>query len=225
MRVVVVEDQILFRELLVSLLARRPGVEVVAFAEDGPGALDRVRATLPDLVVLDILIPRLSGIEVARIILAELPATRILALSTELDPHTVHQLHQLNLAGFIDKNGATTSEVAAALDAIGAGRRYFSAGVLAALRQLRAHPQSFPKILSRREQEVLSLIGGGLSDAQIGQLTGLTENSVQSHRRNILRKLDLHSTPELMRYALEAGFWKPAYPRLQLESRHPAARR
>jgi len=224
MRAVVVEDQILFQELLVDLLTRRLGIELAGVAGDGPAALELVRKTRPDLVVLDILIPQLSGIQVARTILEELPATRILAVSTETDPKTVHQIHLLNLAGFIDKNEATTAVLTEALHEIREGRRYFSASMLAVVRQLRAHPQSFPKILSPREQEILSHIGGGLSDSQIGRLLGLTENSVQSHRRNLLRKLDLHSTPELMRYALEAGFWKPAFPRLQLEDPYPRER-
>jgi len=216
MKVVVVEDQILFQELLVRLLNERLGYEVAGVAADGPSALELARQHRPDLLILDILIPEISGIMVASILRRELPQLRILALSSETDPKTLAQIHSLKLAGFVDKKEATVDMLLNAILAVREGRRFFSDSMLRAIRELRSNPHSFQKILTRREQEVLSHIGGGLSDPEIGKVLGLSVTSVQSHRRNLLRKLDVHSTPELIRYALENGFWKARFRQMGL---------
>lgn len=217
MKVVVVEDQVLFKEFLIDLVEKRLAHEVVGTAADGEEALTVIRRELPDLVILDILIPKLSGILVARTIQEERPSTRILAISSESDIKTVHQVHQLNLAGFIDKNEASVEVLMAAIRAIEERKRYFSDSVKITVQKLRADPQSFQKILTRREQEILTFIGGGLSDGEIGQKLGLSDSSVQSHRRNLFRKLDVHSTPELIRFAQESGFWKASFRRMKLD--------
>jgi DNA-binding NarL/FixJ family response regulator len=218
--VVVVEDQILFREFIVGLLNGPLGHRVVAVASDGEAALREIRAHRPDLVILDILIPRLSGIQVAAAVMQELPGTRILGISSENDVKTLHQVHRLNLAGFIDKNAATVENLTEAITTILAHRRYFSDSMRATVRRLRADPKAFQKILTRREQEILTVIGAGLSDAEIGERLGLSEASIRSHRRNLFRKLDVHSTPELIRFAGDAGFWKPEFSRMQLDGRY-----
>ena len=216
MKVIVVEDQLLFQEFLVGLLLDKLSMEVPAIAEDGETALELIRKHKPDLVILDIMIPKLSGIQVARTILSELPATRILAISSENDIKTIHQVHRLNLSGFVDKNEATVEILVEAIQTIQQHRRYFSPSMLQAVRQLKTDPLAFQKILSRREQEILTYIGGGLSDLEIGQRLGLSVTSIQSHRRNLLKKLDLHSTPELIRFAHESGFWKASFRKMGL---------
>lgn len=216
MKVIVVEDQALFREFLVNLLRERLGFEVVGVAEDGEAALELFRKSDVDLVILDILIPKLSGIQVARAILNERPATRILAISSENDIKTIHQVNQLKLSGFIDKNEATVELLIEAIEAIRQHQRFFSESLKLTIRRLKADPQAFQKILTRREQEILTYIGGGLSDSEIGKRVGLSDTSIQSHRRNLFRKLDVHSTPELIRFAQESGFWKPAFRKMGL---------
>ena len=216
MRAVVVEDQILFREFLVNLLVDTFSHEVAGTATEGPEALDLIRATRPDLVFLDILIPKLSGIHVAKLILEELPGTRILAMSSETDIKTVYQVHQLRVQGFVDKNVATVETLSEAIRCVCAGKRYLSESLRMTVQTLRADPNAFQKILTRREQEVLTHIGAGLSDGEIGKILGLSNTSVQSHRRNLFRKLDVHNTPELIRFAHEAGFWKAEFPRMGL---------
>jgi DNA-binding NarL/FixJ family response regulator len=216
MKVIVVEDQLLFREFLVNLLKDKLGLEVAGIAEDGETALKLFRDTCPDLVILDILIPKISGIQVARAILEERPGTRILAISSENDIKTIHQVHQLNLSGFIDKNEASVELLVEAIEAIRQRKRYFSESLKLTIRKLRADPQAFQKILTRREQEILTYIGGGLSDSEIGKRVGLSDTSIQSHRRNLFRKLDVHSTPELIRFAQESGFWKASFRKMGL---------
>ena len=221
MKVIVVEDQILFQEFLVGLIRDRLAMDVVGVATDGETALDLIMLEKPDLVILDVLIPKLSGIRVAKTILDKRPTTRILAISSETDIKTIHQINQLNIAGFIDKNEATVELLTEAINTIQKGKRYFSESLKLAVRELRSDPLAFQKILTRREQEVLTYIGGGHSDAEIGKKLGLSGTSVQSHRRNLFRKLDVHSTPELIRFANESGFWKASFSKMGLsESYH-----
>jgi DNA-binding NarL/FixJ family response regulator len=216
MRVVVVEDQLLFQEFLIDLLQEKLSHEVAGVAIDGEQALELIRREKPDLVILDILIPKLSGIHVAKVISEEMPGVRIVALTTETDPKTTYQIHQLHLHGFIDKKEASVRTLSEAIKMVEQGKRFQSGSVQQAVSQLKRDPNAFQKILTRREQEVLTHIGGGLSDAAIGQLLGLSSLSIQSHRRNLFRKLDVHSTPELIRLATDCGFWKPAFPRMDL---------
>jgi DNA-binding NarL/FixJ family response regulator len=217
MKVVVVEDQSLFRDFITDLLRNRFQAEIAAVAEDGESALQCIREHRPNLVILDILIPRLSGIHVARTVQKDFPRTRILALSAEIDIKTVHQVQQLNLPGYVDKNEATVEVLSEAIETVRDGGRFYSSGLQKSIRKIRTDPLGFHKILTRREQEILAYIGGGLSDPEIGKILGLSETSVQTHRRNLLRKLDLNSTPELIRFAQESGFWKPSFRRMGLD--------
>ncbi|MGC9450925.1 MAG: LuxR C-terminal-related transcriptional regulator [Oceanipulchritudo sp.] len=216
MRTVVVEDQVLFQEFLVELVGEKLGHEVLGCAGSGPEALELIRETRPNLVILDILIPEMSGILVARTVIEELPSTRILAITSETDIKTVYQIHQLRVPGFVDKNEAGVKVLTEAIQAMEQGRRYVSESLRMTVQRLRADPKSFQKILTRREQQVLMHIGAGLSDLEIGKILGLSDKSVQSHRRNLFRKLDVHSTPELIRFAQEAGFWKPEFRKMGL---------
>lgn len=216
----VVEDQTLFRDFLTGLLTDKLGFPVVATAGDGVTALELARQHQPDLILLDILIPQLSGIRVARTILDEFPETRIIALSSESDRKTVHQVHQLFLPGFVDKNEAGTDVLTEAIETVLAGKRFFSPSFRQIVRDLRKDPDSFYKILTRREQEVLTLIGGGFSDADVGLQLGLSPSSAQAHRRNILRKLDLHNTPDLISFARHTGFWKDEFARMGLKDKY-----
>jgi DNA-binding NarL/FixJ family response regulator len=221
MRIAVIEDQVLFQDFLVSLLKDKLGHEVVGIAKDGIEGLRMIREVKPDLLILDILIPSLSGIHIARTLQDELPSVKILVLSSETDRKTLHQLHKLHLPGFIDKKEASIKTLEAALAQISAGKRYFSPSMEDTLTDLKKDPMAFQKILTKREQEILTHIGAGLADHEIADLLGLSDSSVQTHRRNLFRKLDLHSTPELIRFAAENGFWKVSFSQMGLsESYH-----
>ncbi|MEX0325971.1 MAG: response regulator [Puniceicoccaceae bacterium] len=217
MRVVVVEDQILFQEFLIEQLRDRMGFEIAGVAIDGKSALALIREEKPDLVILDILIPKLSGIHVARQLQQSMPEVRIVALSTETDPKTVYQVHKQHLQAFIDKKEASIEVLQEAIEGVLSGKRYYSPSIQAVLDQLRTDPKAFQKVLSKREQEILTFIGAGLSDSEIAESLSLSESSIQTHRRNLFRKLDVHSTPELIRYANECGFWKSVFPAMGLQ--------
>ena len=216
MRIVVIEDQALFRELLIDEVQNKLGHEILGIAEDGESAIELVRSTKPDLLILDVLIPKLSGILVAKTIKQFLPQVRILILSNQMDAKTLYQLHKLYLAGFIDKNEASRKILGEALAAMEQKKRYFSESMQSAVRRLKSDPNAFQKILTPREQEVLTHIGAGLSDTEIGKMLGLNPSSVQSHRSNIMQKLNVHGTPELIKFASEMGFWKPEFKRMDL---------
>lgn len=217
MKTLVVEDQALFRDFLVAVLQRNDALLPLGTAEDGRTALEQFRTHHPRLVLLDILIPEQSGIIVARTILKEAPLTRIIALSAERDPKTLYQIHQLGLAGFIDKNETTTETLNEAITAVLNGGRFFSESYRNAVRALRTSPDAFHKILSKREQEFLTLIGSGLLDEEISQKLNISLASVPSYRQKLYKKLGVHSNTELIRYAQETGFWKPAFKDLNLE--------
>jgi len=216
MRIVVVEDQALFREFLIACLVEDMGHQVVGIAKDGESAIEIVRREKPDLLILDVLIPRLSGIRVARTIRHELPNVRILILSNQMDAKTLYQLDRLYLAGFVDKNEASIEVLTEAIQAISNKKRFFSESMKSSIHRLKSDPNAFQKILTKREQEILTYIGAGLSDEEISGMLGLSSASVQSHRANLFRKLSVHSTPELIRYASEKGFWKPQFSRMDL---------
>jgi len=215
-KIAIVEDQQLFLDFLVKLVGTDLGHNLVGTATDGPGALDMVSKTKPDLIILDILIPKMSGIIVATRIRQNWPRIKILALSSESDPKTVHQVTNLNLAGFIDKNDASLQTLTEGIQTVLEGGRFVSKGIRKVVDDLHKDPLAFQKILTRREQEVLTFIGGGFNDAEIGNALGLSPASVQSHRRNISRKLGLHNTPDLIQAAQAMGFWQPEFNRMDL---------
>jgi two-component system nitrate/nitrite response regulator NarL len=218
MKTLIVEDQALFRDFLVAVLERNDQLLPIGTAADGEEALEVFKRHQPRLVLLDILIPEHSGIIVAKKILSMAPLTRIIAISAEKDPKTLHQVQRLRLSGFIDKNATNAVQLNEAIQQVLKGGTFFSESFLATLKKLRADPNAFHKILSKREQEFLTLVGAGLGDEEIAEALGIREASVPSHRQNLFRKLGLHSNTELVRYAHETGFWKPEFNDLNLRN-------
>jgi DNA-binding NarL/FixJ family response regulator len=182
-----------------------PGARI-ALARDGQAGLELCRREQPGLVLLDVELPDCDGFDLVAQIRSCSPEARILVLSSHTEPYVIHRLNVARIDGFVDKNDQPSESLAAALRAVSSGARYFSPAVERALSRHRSDPQSFDKILSSREQELLRMLGQSLSDLEISEKAGLSELTVRNHRRNIMAKLDLHSTPELIRYALENGF-------------------
>ena len=214
LEIVVVEDQKLFQQLLIHVVTLEFGYQVVGVADDGVTALRLCREKRPHLLLLDICIPQTSGLIVAEIIRSEFPFIKILAVSSENDPVTVHRAFKIGIHGYLDKSTQTMETLTEAIRKVSEGGTYYSESVVKVRDELLSEPLAFQKILSTREQEVLALIGGCYSDQEIGNLIGLSPSTVQTHRKNIMGKVGVHSTPELIRYALEKGFWKPHEERL-----------
>lgn len=206
-KLVIVEDQRLFQDLLTQV-AIFQGFTIVGVAGDGLSALELCLQRKPDLLLLDLLIPKMAGLVVAASLRERGLLPRILAVSSETDAYTLHRVFEIGLEGFIDKGSQNLQTLQEAIRKVGAGERYFSPRILHLQREYAARPDSFVKLLSTREQEVLSLVGACFSDGEIGERLGLSASTVQTHRRNIMQKLGMHTTPELIKYSLQHGFWK-----------------
>lgn len=206
MRIVIVEDHLMFREVLRKVCSEELRHEVVGEADHGLRALELIERVAPDLVLLDLHLPGLDGFGVAQELRRRAPQVKILVLSSHCDEYTVYEAERLRVQGFVDKN---TNSVATLKDAIGAladGRVWFSEAFQRTKAARRRDPLAFDKILTERERSILILLGVPLSDAEIAQRLGIMADTVEKHRFNILRKLDLKTTTELVRYAREHGF-------------------
>jgi two-component system response regulator NreC len=165
-----------------------------------------VRDLKPDLVLLDLHLPNLDGFGVAEAIHEHSPETRILVLSSHCDEYTVFRAERAGVQGFVDKN---TNSVAALKDAIASviqGKVSFSEQFNKVKSARLRDPESFDKILTKRERAVLSLVGEPLADDEIGRRLGIATETVEKHRFNLLKKLGLATTIELVRYARDHGF-------------------
>jgi DNA-binding NarL/FixJ family response regulator len=198
-RVAVVEDQRLFNEILVALLRREPDVEVVATAQTGAEALRVATSLRPHALLLDISLPDLSGIEVARAVRARAPEVRLIALSVHDEPQIVRDMLEAGASGYVLKSSAVT-ELLRALRIVVQGGKYVSPEIAHLMRGKPATPR-----LGRRERQVLALIADGKRGPQIAAQLGISPATVEAHRRNIMSKLGVHTVADLIKRALREG--------------------
>lgn len=210
LRLLVVEDQQLFLELVVGLCERDFGFKVVATAGTGAEAVKLARETSHDIVLLDLNLPDMDGIDVATEIMADGREHRILALSSQIDDYTLHRVFTSGIQGYVDKNLQSTDVLKSAIQLVASGGVFFTPVVQEVRRALGRDPDAFSKVLSEREQEMLALLGRGLDDGEAAATLGVKPQTIHSHRRNILRKLNLSGTKQLIRYALDHGFVRQA---------------
>ena len=198
------------RELLVIACGQaRPGA-VVQEAGTAAAALTACRRQAPDLVILDLVLPDGDGLDLLKEIFAVAPAAKVIALSSHIDEFTLHRALSSRVHGILDKNEQPIKVLHEAITAVLEGRQYVSSLVRQLRASVRADPTAFDKILSAREQEVLRLVGDGLSNEQIARQLAISASTAKHHRLNLMAKLDLHSTPQLIRYAMEKGFTRIA---------------
>ena len=202
----------MFREVLRKVCAVDLGHDVVGEAGDGQQAVQIVAETRPHLVLLDLHLPTLDGFGVVEAIRKHAPQVKILVLSSHCDEYTVFRSERAHVQGFVDKNTNSVAMLQAAIGAVAQGRVWFSDAFLKAKAARLRDPRSFDKILTERERDVLALVGLPLSDAEISAELHIAIETVEKHRFNILRKLELQSTTELVRYAREHGFTLTARP-------------
>jgi DNA-binding NarL/FixJ family response regulator len=172
----------------------------------GRRGLVAIRKLRPDFVLLDISLPDMDGLEVAAAVLKELPATKVLALSSLRDPVTLKRVRDLGIHGFVDKRDQTVERLKEAIDLVSRGHEFFSPVVNEVIGPLRRDPKAYYRMLSDYEQQILGLIGESKSDEEIASVLGIQPSTAQSRRRDIMNKLEIHSTPKLIRYAIEYGF-------------------
>jgi two-component system response regulator NreC len=160
----------------------------------------------PDLVLLDLHLPSLDGFGVVEAIRKKAPQVKILILSSHCDEYTVFRSEKVRVQGFVDKNTNSVAMLRTAIGAVAEGKVWFSEAFLRAKAARHRDPRSFDKLLTERERSVLALVGQPLTDAEISVELDISEQTVEKHRFNILHKLDVQSTTELIRYAREHGF-------------------
>lgn len=208
-KLAIVEDQELFRRLLAGLCSTQFGFDVVCEAGTVAEALERIPKARPDVVLLDLQLPDGDGLDVAAKLFGIMPRLRVLVLTSLHDEVTIHRMRQLGVQGFIDKNIQQPETLRAAIETVAHGRVYFSEVVQQVNQTIRDDPRSFTKVLSEREQELLQMLGRGLTNEEAAAQMGLTAWTVHSHRRNIMKKLGVATQADLMRYALRKGFVRP----------------
>ena len=208
-KLAIVEDQELFRRLLAGLCSTQFGFDVVCEAGTVAEALERIPKARPDVVLLDLQLPDGDGLDVAAKLFETMHSLRVLALTSLHDEVTVNRIRSLGIQGFADKNMQQPETLRVAIEAVYSGRVYFSEVMQQVDRALRTDPNSFIKVLSDRELELLPLFGRGLSNEDASAKTGLAVWTVHSHRRNIMKKLGVQTQAELIRYALRKGFVRP----------------
>jgi two-component system NarL family response regulator len=207
-RVLLVDDHKILREALHSALERESDVLIVGEACDGSEALQLARELKPDIVVMDIGLPLVSGIEVTRRLLRDHPQIHVLALSTFSDRRIVLQMLDAGASGYIVKS-AGRDELLRGIRALAQGRTYLcpevSAIVVDSVRGKKPAEKPHGERLGRREREVLQLLADGRTSPEIAVALHIATSTVEVHRRNIMRKLDLHSVAELTKYAIRNG--------------------
>jgi two-component system, NarL family, nitrate/nitrite response regulator NarL len=196
-RLMLVDDHPLVRDGLRARLASVPGLAVVAEADSADAALEFAPRAAPDLVLMDIGLRGTNGIEATRRLRALLPALHVVVLSMHDNAEYVREALQAGAGGYVLKD-SPAEDIVAAIHAVMAGGRYLSAGVAAASQR-----PSGTEVLTPREREVLALIAEGLSSRDIGERLAMGVRTVETHRTNLRRKLDLASPAALVRYAVE----------------------
>lgn len=193
-------------ELLHFYCASHWGFDVVATEFTGRDGLAAVERTKPDVLLLSLALPDVDAVRVIHDIRTVTPATRIIGQAVQCSDYLLHRLHGAEYHGLILDAEETLVSLGLAIDRVRQGNRAVSPRIVQVQAALRNAPASFPKLLSRREEQVLVCIAHALTDDEIGLQLGFSSTTALSHRKKIMRKLGFHSTPKLIRYCADRGF-------------------
>jgi two-component system NarL family response regulator len=208
-RLLLVDDHELMRQGLRAILDRDENLEVIGEAASGRDALELARALSPEIVVMDVAMSDLNGIEATRQIRAACPGIKVLALSSHSDSRYVSAILDAGACGYVLKANAY-DDLRRAIEAAHQGKSYLCADVTQAVvgASLRAPGEGNAlahTVLSAREREVLQLLAEGLSSPEIGERLFVATATVDTHRRNVMRKLGIHTVADLTKYAIREG--------------------
>lgn len=205
--IVIVDDHAILREGLAQLLALHPDLEVVGSSGDGRESLKLLGELRPDVVILDVSMPGLNGIEVARQVRERSLGCAVVILSMHASAEYVFQALEAGARGYLKKESAAR-DIVEAVRAVSAGRRYLGPGISEVVAEHLAsrQPGDNPlELLSRREREILQLVAEGRSSAEIGALLFLSPKTVDSYRSRLMGKLGLPDVPALVKFAIRHG--------------------
>lgn len=208
--IVIAEDHQLFREGLKSMLADNEHFDVIAEAGDGLEAIRHIRRKQPDLLLLDLSMPRLSGISVIKDVKSAFPEVKILALTIHESDQYVLEAFEAGADGYCIKD-ASREELMLAVKSVIGGKRYISPGIADSVMEgfiegrKKLKKETTWDTITQREREVLKLLAEGYLNKEIAELLSISVKTVEKHRANIMAKLDLHNASALTAYAIEKG--------------------
>jgi DNA-binding NarL/FixJ family response regulator len=211
-RILISDDHAVVRQGLRALFQSTPDFHVVGEAPCGEEALRLVGELKPEVAIVDISMPRVNGIEATRLVKKRNPRTKVLILTMYDNDEYLHQMVRVGADGYVLKN-ADKKELFAAVRAVAAGKRFFSPGVSELMidefvkrsRQSTDSPEPKVPPLTKREIEILRYIAQGLTNKRIAEKIYLSVRTVNTHRNNLMQKLDIHDTAGLVRYAIQNG--------------------
>jgi DNA-binding NarL/FixJ family response regulator len=209
MKILVADDHGVMREGLKALIDNQPGMEVIGEAEDGQKVVQLAMQLSPDLIIMDISMPNLNGVEATRIILNENPNIRIIALSVHSNKHFVMEMLKAGVSGYVLKS-SLFDEVLRAIQIVGGGDYYLSPKITDVVMDdykyyMATLDKSSEIRLTTRERQVLQLLAEGQSTKQIALRLHLNPKTADSNRRQIMNKLGIFSVAELTKYAIREG--------------------
>lgn len=199
-KVMIVDDHPLVRVGMATVVNQQPDMKIAAEADGGPRVLELFRELRPDVVLMDLRLRGESGARLTSAIRSEFPTARVLVISNYDGDEDIHQALAAGAMGYLFKS-VVEDELVDAIREVNAGHRYLPKGVAARL------SENKPGVhLTRREDEILDLLGKGLSNRELGQVLGISEDTIKTHLKSLFRKLDVSDRAEAVREALRRGF-------------------
>ena len=209
-RIVLAEDHVLVREGLKMLLSTQPALQIVAETGDGRAVEALVRDSKAGLLVLDLGLPGMHGVEVAGAVKAAFADTvKVLVLTGDLAPASVRQALAAGADGYVHKS-EDTGELLDAVSAVLAGRQYVSKRIAQVFQPASPAGGAQPGAATPREQEIMSLVARGLSNREIAELLEISLATVRTHRQNFMEKFSLRNAAEITAYSVQQGYYNPA---------------
>lgn len=209
LKILIADDHDLMRRGLRDILAARPGWSICAEAHTGEEAVAKAKSLKPDVAILDISMPGLNGLEAAAQIRAVAPKTEMLVLSMHYSDQLVRDIVDAGIRGYIVKSDAD-KDLLMAVDALANHQPYFTAAAIEVIghglfNRHCGEPSEMKSRLTAREREVVRLIAEGKNSKNVGEALDMSVKTVETHRANVMRKLQVHSVSELVRYAIRNG--------------------
>jgi two-component system response regulator NreC len=214
-RIVIAEDHMIVREGLRAVLLKQSGYQIVAEVEDGCELIDAATRLSPDLILMDLSMPRMDGIEAIQEIRGRFPQVKILVLTVHASEAYIHACVSAGVNGYITKD-TSSAELLAAIDSVLNGKTHFCSAATDQIISLYLHGAKVGSSaspwdsLTHRERETLKLIAEGNTNKQIAYCLNISTKTVEKHRANLMEKLCLHSTAALTAFALKKGLVEPA---------------
>lgn len=205
-KIYLIEDQIILRELVGRLVEEIPDCNIIGESGDGLEGLSACRDLKPDLVIVDIMVPSLNGLEVIRLLRKEIPGVKLMIFSSYSSRERVQAAMKAGVNGIVHKN-ASIEELEEGIQRVLAGESFMSRQILEILRDLMLNPEVVESIekLTTRERELLQLIAEGNTTKEIASRLSISVKTADTHRTNVMNKLDIHDIAGLTRFAIQNG--------------------